>query len=355
LSGLVYSRVWKRYDRVEALRGLDLEARDGELLVLVGPSGSGKSTALRVAAGLDAVSEGRISIGGRDVTEEAPARRNVSMVFQNYAIFPHLTVAENIAFGLRSRGVRRRDADARTRDAARLVGCADVLERMPHQLSGGERQRVALARALVRDPDVFLLDEPLSNLDALLRVEMRAELKRLHQRVEPTMVYVTHDQIEALTLGDRVAVIDRGALQQIGSPDEVYRQPANRFVARFIGSPAMNVLPASRDGAAVVAGPFRLEDEGAAEHAANSPVELGVRPEHVEVTLVESGSTRVDVVEAAGNETFLHLVADGHRLVARVGPELRPELGATVRVAVDRAHAYLFDAESGDRVWSGRP
>jgi multiple sugar transport system ATP-binding protein len=354
LAGLVYSGVWKRYDGVEALRGLDLEARDGELLVLVGPSASGKTTALRVAAGLDEVSAGTISIGGRDVTREAPARRNVSMVFQNYAIFPHLTVTENIAFGLRARGVRRREAADRSRAAAELVGCANVLGRMPHQLSGGERQRVALARALVREPDLFLLDEPLSNLDALLRVEMRAELKRLHRRVEPTMVYVTHDQVEALTLGDRVAVLDGGALQQVGTPDEVFRRPANRFVARFIGSPAMNVLPASAEGPVVAAGPFRLHVPEAAERAARAPVELGVRPDDLLVTPDGDGAAAtVDVVEAAGNETFLHLDADGHRLVARVGAEFRPAPESVVRISVDPARVYLFDAASGETVWTG--
>jgi ABC-type sugar transport system ATPase subunit len=354
VAGLVFSGVWKRYDGVEALRGLDLEARDGELLAVVGPSGSGKTTALRVAAGLDEVSAGTISIGGRDVTSEPPARRNVSMVFQNYAIFPHLTVAENISFGLRARGTRRREAAERARAAAALVGCAEVLERMPHQLSGGERQRVAVARALVREPDLFLLDEPLSNLDALLRVEMRAELKRLHQRVEPTMVYVTHDQFEALTLGDRVAVLDGGAVQQIGSADDLYRRPANRFVARFVGSPSMNLLPAAADGPVVVAGPFRLHAPEAAAHAARAPMEVGVRPEHVAVTPDGDGAAAtVDVVDAAGNETFLHLVAEAHNLVARVGPELRPAPGSVVRVTVDPARAYLFDAASGATVWSG--
>src|SRR5688572_31193592 len=244
MADLRYAGVRKDYGEVRALRGLDLDAVDGEFLVLVGPSGCGKSTALRTAAGLEEVTEGSIHIGDRDVTHVRPAERNVSMVFQSYALFPHLSVAENIGFGLKARRVRPGRAKVKVWAAAELVGCDALLERKPYQLSGGERQRVALARALVREPDVFLLDEPLSNLDAQLRVQMRAELKRLHRRVGATMVYVTHDQVEALTMGDRVAVLQDGVVQQVGSPDEIYEQPANRFVGRFIGSPAMNLFPA---------------------------------------------------------------------------------------------------------------
>jgi ABC-type sugar transport system ATPase subunit len=352
LAELLFADVYKRYEEVEAIRGLDLAVEAGELLVLVGPSGSGKSTTLRLAAGLEDVTAGRISIGGRNVTDVAPADRNVSMVFQSYALFPHLTAAENIGFGLRARRVPRGDAAARVREAAELVGCEGLLGRKPYQLSGGERQRVALARALVRHPDVFLLDEPLSNLDAQLRVQTRAELKRLHQQVGATMVYVTHDQVEALTMGDRVAVLDRGSLQQLGTPDDVYRRPANRFVARFIGSPAMNILPARVAEGAVHAGPFSLELPGVPE---SRDVELGVRPEHVGVSTDGPGApARVDVVEPAGNETFLYMQADGHELVARVAWNLQPAVSSTVRVDFDPSNVYLFDAESGETLWGGR-
>jgi ABC-type sugar transport system ATPase subunit len=354
MSGLEFAGVHKRYDRVEALRGLDLHAEPGELLVVVGPSGSGKTTALRLAAGLDEVTAGTISIGGRDVTDEAPERRNVAMVFQSYALFPHLDAAANITFGLRARGVGRREAAARALEAARLVDCAHVLDRKPYQLSGGERQRVALARALVRDPDVFLLDEPLANLDAVLRVQTRAELKRLHLQLGRTMVYVTHDQVEALTLGHRVAVLAAGELQQVGSADDVYRRPANRFVARFLGSPSMNVLPADVADGTLRAGPFALELPEAARPVAAGALELGVRPEHVTVDLRagDVGRARVEVVEPAGSDTYLHLSAGGHRIVARVEPDLRPAPGTAVGVGLEPAAIHLFDAASGRTVWS---
>jgi len=345
VAKLEYAGVHKRYGEVAALRGLDLEADDGELLVLVGPSGCGKTTALRVAAGLEDVSQGTIGIGGRDVTSLPPAERNVAMVFQSYALFPHLTVAENVGFGLRARRVPRAEAAARVEAAASSVGCQALLERKPHELSGGERQRVALARALVREPDVFLLDEPLSNLDAQLRVEMRAELRRLHDRLGATMVYVTHDQVEALTMGDRVAVLDAGVLQQVGDPDEVYRRPANRFVATFLGSPAMNVLPARVEDGRLRAGPFAFD---APPDVRGRRLEVGIRPEHVALT-VDGTPAVVEVVEAAGNETFLHLDAAGHRLVARAGPDERPAVGSTVAVAVAvPGRVHVFDADTGD-------
>jgi multiple sugar transport system ATP-binding protein len=350
-----YAGVWKRYDNeVEAVRGLDLAVLDGELLVLVGPSGSGKSTALRLVAGLEEVSEGTISIGSRDVTRMPPARRNVSMVFQSYALFPHLTVRDNIGFGLRARRVPRSQAAARVANAAAQVGCAALLERKPSQLSGGERQRVALARAIVREPDVFLLDEPLSNLDAQLRVETRAELKRIHQQVGATMIYVTHDQIEALTMGDRVAVLDAGILQQVGSPDEVYRRPANRFVARFVGSPAMNLMPAAVVDGALRGGPFRVTAPGALEAAAGRNVELGVRPEHIGIAAAGAGvPAETQVIEVAGSETFLHLAVEGREIVARVASERHPDIGAVVHVEPAPAIAYLFDAGSGSTLWAG--
>jgi ABC-type sugar transport system ATPase subunit len=343
-AALELEGIHKRYGDVAALRGLDLHVGAGELLVLVGPSGCGKTTALRTAAGLEEVTEGTIRIGGRDVTRLLPADRNVAMVFQSYALFPHLNVAENIGFGLRARRVARDEARGRVATAARTVGCESLLERKPHELSGGERQRVALARALVREPDVFLLDEPLSNLDAQLRVEMRAELRRLHDRLGATMVYVTHDQVEALTMGDRVAVLSEGVLQQVGEPDEVYRRPANRFVATFVGSPAMNVLPAEAEGDRLRAGPFTFDRPPG---LADRPLEIGIRPEHL--ALVPEGAPAVvEVVEAAGNEAFLHLDAGGTRLVARVAPEQRPAVGSTVALAIAvPGSLHVFDAETG--------
>jgi multiple sugar transport system ATP-binding protein len=347
VATLTIRGVHKRYGAVEALRELDLEVADGELLVLVGPSGCGKTTALRVTAGLEEVTAGSIHIGGRDVTRLAPAERNVAMVFQSYALFPHMTVAANIGIGLKVRRVPNREANERILAAAALVGCQDQLDRKPHQLSGGERQRVALARAMVREPDVFLLDEPLSNLDAQLRVQTRAELQRLHQRLGTTMLYVTHDQIEALTMGDRVAVLRDGVLQQVAPPDEIYRRPANRFVAGFIGSPAMNLLPASARDGRVQVGPFLLE-RPRSQALNGQRLEVGIRPEHLRVSLGGPGvPAEVQIVELAGSETFLHLAAGGQRLVARVGLHLRPRVGEQVRVQIPERRVYLFDADSG--------
>jgi ABC-type sugar transport system ATPase subunit len=357
VTGLRFEGVHKRFGDVHALRGLDLDVAEGELMVLAGPSGCGKTTALRVAAGLESPSEGRVHIKDRDVTRVPPFERNVSMVFQSYALFPHLSVGDNIGFGLVARWVRRAEVLERVTAAAELVGCDHLLARRPSELSGGERQRVALARALVRHPDAFLLDEPLSNLDAQLRVRMRAELKLLHQRLGGTMVYVTHDQVEALTLGDRLAVLRDGALQQVGTPDEVYRRPRNRFVATFIGSPAMNVLPAASDGSVVTAGPFSVSVDVPGEWGGRR-LELGIRPEHLEVSLARDGGTplRVEIVEPAGGETFLHLSgtpasARTETLVARVAADLRPPVGSTVWARPARDAAFVFDADDGTTLY----
>ena len=330
MSGLALEGVRKRFGGVPALDGVDLEVQEGELLVVVGPSGCGKSTLLRCIAGLEAVDEGSIRIRGRDVTRLRPAARDVSMVFQSYALFPHLTVAENIGFGLVVRDVRKREVRERVGNAAGLVGVEHLLERRPYQLSGGERQRVALARALVRRPDAFLLDEPLSNLDAGTRVQMRTELRRLHREVGATMVHVTHDQVEAMTLGDRVAVMDRGRVRQVGAPDEVYGEPRDRFVAAFLGSPAMNFLDADAARA------YLPLPDGAV---------LGVRPEHLRLG-ADGVPARVDLVELAGSEAYVHLE---NGLVAHVPAEARPAEGAEVRVTVRPEDARLFDAETGER------
>ena len=337
MTGLRLEGVRKAYGTVEALRGVDLEAAKDELLAVLGPSGSGKSTLLRVVAGLEAVTSGRVLIGGRDVTGLPPGRRNVSMVFQSYALFPHMTVEENIAFGLEVRDVPRGEARERAGRAATLVGCEGVLERRPGALSGGERQRVALARALVREPDVFLLDEPLSNLDAELRVQTRAELKALHERVGGTMVYVTHDQVEALVLGDRIAVLRAGELEQVGTPDELWHAPANRFVARFVGSPAMNLVPAD--------GPLRV-----AALPGGRQLELGVRPDALRLVADGGVAAEVALVEVVGADAVVHLRAGRHELVARVVAEGRPQAGETVHVEVRREDVHLFDAQTGERL-----
>jgi ABC-type sugar transport system ATPase subunit len=331
VSGIVLAGVRKRFGETSALDGVDLEAIDGELLVVVGPSGCGKSTLLRCIAGLEAVDDGIIRIGDRDVTRIRPAARNVSMVFQSYALFPHLTVRENIAFGLVVREEPKAEVKARVAEASKLVGVEALLERRPYELSGGERQRVALARALVRHPDAYLLDEPLSNLDAGTRVEMRTELRRLHREVGATMLHVTHDQVEALTLGDRIAVMDIGRVRQVGTPDELYLRPRDRFVAAFLGTPAMNFLSVE------AARPFLPIPERTV---------LGVRPEHVQ--LVPNGvPAQVEIVEVAGSDAFVHL---DRGLVSKVPASGRPSEGAQVGLAIDGANAHLFDEDSGIRI-----
>jgi ABC-type sugar transport system ATPase subunit len=331
VSGIVLEGVHKRFGGTPALDGVDLEAIDGELLVVVGPSGCGKSTLLRCIAGLETVDDGVIKIGDRDVTRIRPAARNVAMVFQSYALFPHLTVGENIAFGLVVREEPKAEVRARVAEASELVGVEALLDRRPFELSGGERQRVALARALVRRPDAFLLDEPLSNLDAGTRVQMRTELRRLHREVGATMLHVTHDQVEALTLGDRIAVMDAGRVRQVGTPDELYSRPRDRFVAAFLGTPAMNfLLPEA-------ARPFFPVPQG---------IVVGVRPEHVRV--VPNGVlARVEIVEVAGSDAFVHV---DRGLIAKLPAAGRPAEDDEVGIAIDRAGVHLFDEASGERV-----
>jgi multiple sugar transport system ATP-binding protein len=331
MSRIVVRGLRKRFGATVALDGVDLEAAEGELLVVVGPSGCGKSTLLRCIAGLEAVDEGTILIGDRDVTNVRPAARNVSMVFQSYALFPHLTVRENIAFGLVVREEPKAVVRERVAEASELVGVGALLDRRPYELSGGERQRVALARALVRRPDAFLLDEPLSNLDAATRSQTRTELLRLHREVGATMVYVTHDQVEALTLGDRIAVLHEGRLRQIGTADEVYGRPRDRWVAAFLGLPAMRFLTPE------AARPFHRVPEGAV---------LGVRPEHVRLGS-DGVPARVELVEVAGSDAYLHL---DRGLLARVGAETRPREGDEVRIGFDRSSAHLFDEGTGERI-----
>ncbi|MEJ3745430.1 ABC transporter ATP-binding protein [Actinomycetes bacterium KLBMP 9797] len=336
-GGVVLDGVRVAHGETEVLHGVDLTVAAGELLVVLGPSGAGKSTVLRAIAGLQPVSGGRVLIGGRDVTRLRPGRRNVSMVFQSYALFPHLTVAENIAFGPIVRDVPRAVARERAAAAAATVGCAHLLDRRPGQLSGGERQRVALARALVREPDVCLLDEPLSNLDAELRVEMRGELKALHARVRRTMVHVTHDQVEALVLGDRIVVLRDGRVEQIGTPDQIWRTPATMFVARFVGSPAMTLLP----------GPVLGLRDGVLAGARPGAVRLG--PDARKDPSLAS-SAIVERIEVVGEDAHVYLRLDGHPLVARVPADRRPSIGDAMAVAIAESDMHHFDATTGRRL-----
>jgi multiple sugar transport system ATP-binding protein len=326
-----------------AAQNLDLEIRDGEFMVLVGPSGCGKSTALRMIAGLETPTAGRILIGDKDVTALPPQERDIAMVFQTYALYPHMTVRQNLAFGLRMRGAGRDVIEGRVEEAARALALEPVLGRKPAQLSGGQRQRVALGRAIVREPKVFLFDEPLSNLDAKLRVETRAELARLHRRLRATVVYVTHDQEEAMTLGSRVAVMRDGLLQQVAPPMELYRHPANQFVAGFVGSPGMNFLP----GDILRAGP------------GDDRVTLGVRPHDVAIVAAGSGDLDgwVDVVEPRGSELLIYLrlgaSGDGPELRVVAPPEPLIQTEQVVGVKFDPARLHWFERESGARA-SGR-
>ena len=353
-----------------AVEDLTLTVDDGEFLILVGPSGCGKSTALRMIAGLEKISAGSITVGGTRVNDIPPKDRDIAMVFQNYALYPHMSVEKNLGFALRQRKASKEEIAQRVGDMATLLGLTDLLQRKPGQLSGGQRQRVAMGRALVREPQVFLLDEPLSNLDAKLRVQMRAELKKLHHRLGITTIYVTHDQVEAMTLGDRIAVLSAGRLQQIGAPQEVYDHPANVFVAGFIGSPPMNLLSGSvRDGR-VSAGDLVFARSGVPD----ADVIVGIRPEGLRPVGPEDPGPgfelHVDVVEPLGDEVMVHgtvsardagvqiepeeatLLADAVEedraaVTVRLEPDVRPAPGSSVHLSVDPASVHLFDAASG--------
>ena len=347
--------VKKSFDRVEILRGVSVGIQDGEFVVLVGPSGCGKSTLLRMIAGLESITSGEIRIGDQLVNELAPRDRDVAMVFQNYALYPHMTVAENMAFSLKLRGTTRAEIEQRVKRAAEILGLTALLDRRPKQLSGGQRQRVAMGRAIVRDPRVFLFDEPLSNLDAKLRVAMRSEIKDLHQRLKTTMIYVTHDQIEAMTMADRIVVMREGSVEQIGGPLELYDTPANLFVAGFIGSPAMNMLKGTlevgrRTGFAAENGVFVPLPE-APEFAglAGRPLVIGIRPEHLRVAGDgESGfEVGAKIVEPTGSETQVTAKAGGADIIALFRERQTVRQGDTLRLAP--SHYHLFDAQSGQR------
>ena len=363
MADVTLRKVIKRYDDVEAVRGIDLDIADHEFVVLVGPSGCGKSTTLRMIAGLEDITGGDIMIGGDVVNDVPPKDRDIAMVFQNYALYPHMTVAENMSFGLRLKNFPKAEIKERVTEAARMLDITDLIDRKPKQLSGGQRQRVAMGRAIVRHPKVFLFDEPLSNLDAKLRVQMRIEIKKVHQKVRTTTVYVTHDQVEAMTLADRVVVMNNGRIEQVGAPTELYHNPATRFVAGFIGSPAMNFMPC------------RLEEVGGKLHirltdriafalpparasryksvGRNEKLVLGLRPEHITDASAhpepgfEEFETVLDVIEPMGSETLIYFTMEGAQICGKVNPNVDVQAGKPVRLAVDLNNMHLLNEGTG--------
>jgi multiple sugar transport system ATP-binding protein len=357
MATVTFDHMYKRYgEDVVAVNDLNLEIGDGEFICLVGPSGCGKTTALRCVAGLEEISDGRLLIGDRVVNNVAPKDRDIAMVFQSYALYPHMSVYDNLAFGLKLRKIKKDEIDRRVKEAADLLGLDPYLDRKPRALSGGQRQRVALGRAIVREPAVFLMDEPLSNLDAKLRVETRANIARLHQRLGTTTIYVTHDQVEAMTMGDRIAVMRDGLLQQVGSPQDLYDHPDNVFVAGFIGSPAMNFATAKADGKDLVLGGVKLELSGEQAKAADSRADgadvlIGFRPEHIELANGQESDAvrfpaRVDVVEFLGNEELIHAETEGNEIVALLPSDRKVTVGETVDLAVPMEKLHIFDPES---------
>ncbi len=367
MSSLSVSNVSKSYGTTEILRNINIEVEDGDFLVLVGPSGCGKSTLLSLIAGLDAVSGGEIRIDSDRVNDLHPSERDIAMVFQSYALYPNMTVSKNISFGLEMRKVAKSTRDKAVHDVARLLQIEHLLDRRPGQLSGGQRQRVAMGRALVRDPKIFLFDEPLSNLDAKLRVDMRTEIKKLHQRLGATIVYVTHDQIEAMTLATRIAVMKGGVLQQLGTPAEIYNTPANTFVATFMGSPSMNLLPARierRDAELTLLlgeGDNRIELALPERGAAIMPyigreVVAGLRPEVIGVesgrpgAVLSSVPVTISVLEPTGPDTLAVLELAGMEVAARLGPDLSYKCGERCELMLDLSKLVLFDASTEQRI-----
>jgi multiple sugar transport system ATP-binding protein len=368
MAGVVYDHVWKRFDKVEALKDFNLEIEDKEFLVLVGPSGCGKSTALRLLAGLERISEGSIYIGDEKVNDIPAKDRDIAMVFQSYALYPHMTIRDNIAFGLKLRKLDKDEIERRVSEAARILGVEPLLDRKPGQLSGGQRQRIALGRAIVREPRVFLLDEPLSNLDAKLRVNTRAEISKLHKRLGTTFIYVTHDQTEAMTMATRIAVMNEGIIQQVGTPQELYDHPTNVFVAGFIGSPSMNFF-----GASVNRGNGHLQLDGESfqvevpadraeelEQFTGQDVLIGIRPENIhDPEYMPSGvkgasvDVKIDVTELMGNEVFLHMLAGEVKLLARVDPRTRLQADDTTGVVMDLERMHVFDPETEEVLKTG--
>ncbi|GAA6208675.1 sn-glycerol-3-phosphate ABC transporter ATP-binding protein UgpC [Cognatishimia sp. WU-CL00825] len=366
MASLNIEQVWKKYGDFIALRDINLDIQDGEFIVLVGPSGCGKSTLLSIIAGLEETSHGTLTMGTRDVTDLSPKDRNIALVFQSYALYPTMTVQQNITFGMENRKVPKAEQDKAVADVAKLLQIEPLLDRKPSQLSGGQRQRVAMGRALVRDPQLFLFDEPLSNLDAKLRVEMRTEIKKLHKRLGQTIVYVTHDQVEAMTLSDRIVVMNGGVIQQFADPDTIYQKPANKFVAGFMGSPAMNFLDVEVAGSA---GDLRLIYNGdqqevvfpiadqhpQLERYVGQKVTLGARPEHFQPASEEPGNTvplsvRIDVVEPTGPDTMVVFTLAGNALVSVMPANFRPEEEEQVDIELKLDDACFFDIATGVRI-----
>ena len=352
MSGVSIRKVHKSYGAVEVIHELSVEVHEGEFMVFVGPSGCGKSTLLRMVAGLEAFQQGEIHIAGRLVNALHPSERDIAMVFQDYALYPHMSVRKNMGFGLKMRKHTAADIAQRVADAAAVLQIEHLLERRPRELSGGQRQRVAMGRAIVRKPKVFLFDEPLSNLDAKLRVDMRGEIKALHQRLKTTSIYVTHDQVEAMTMADRIVVLNAGQVEQIGTPLQLYHQPATRFVAGFLGAPAMNFLPVNVDGDTV-----RLPGGGTrvVPGARQGASDLGVRPERMRVVGTDAGDTAaqlhgsVSLVEPLGADTLVTVLCAGHKLVVRVGGDSLLRAGDEAHLALDADSVLLFDRATGRR------
>ncbi|GAA3871685.1 sn-glycerol-3-phosphate ABC transporter ATP-binding protein UgpC [Celeribacter arenosi] len=350
MTGVTLNNVTKKYGDIQVIHGIDLEIEDGEFCVFVGPSGCGKSTLLRMVAGLEETTKGQINIGKRDVTRMDPAERGVSMVFQTYALYPHMTVKENMGFGLKMNGHPKAEIEAKVAEASRILKLDDYLKRKPAALSGGQRQRVSIGRAIVRGPEVFLFDEPLSNLDAELRVEMRVEIARLHKEIGATMIYVTHDQVEAMTLADKIVVLRAGRIEQVGAPLDLYRDPDNKFVAGFIGSPSMNFLTGIVDkGAVRIDALERTIDVDIALPADGTTVSVGIRPE--QCTLTRQGRLTVDLSEALGGVSYTHIVVpSGEKIIVEERGIDRMREGDAVTLGFDAGDVMLFDAASGTRL-----
>ncbi|MCJ7695951.1 MAG: sn-glycerol-3-phosphate ABC transporter ATP-binding protein UgpC [Anaerolineaceae bacterium] len=358
MASVTYDHVWKKFGDVVAVEDLCIDIADKEFLVLVGPSGCGKTTALRCLAGLEEITDGRVLIGDQVVNDVAPKDRDIAMVFQSYALYPHMSVFDNMAFGLKLRKIPKEDIQRRVEEAAQILGIENLLKRKPRELSGGQRQRVAVGRAIVREPKVFLFDEPLSNLDAKLRVQTRAEISKLHIRLQTTFIYVTHDQVEAMTMASRIAVINKGILQQLDTPQQLYDFPSNLFVAGFIGSPAMNffdgVLKEEGDALVVDLGSFKVKvpDSKKAVYLEHTGKEIifGIRPEDIHnpqyippSIIAEPVDVEVDVTELMGNEIFLYLVNGDHSFIARVDPRTRVDIGQQTQVVFNMDNFHIFD------------
>ena len=350
MAEVLLSNVRKSFGRTDVIHGIDLHIRDGDFVALVGPSGCGKSTLLRMVAGLEPITHGDVSIGGRVVTDLDPKDRDIAMVFQNYALYPHMTVAANMGFSLEHRGRPKAEVAERVRWAADILGLDQLLERYPRQLSGGQRQRVAMGRAIVRDPQVFLFDEPLSNLDAKLRIVMRGEIKALHQRLKTTTLYVTHDQVEAMTMADVIVVLNAGRVEQAGAPLDLFDHPANRFVAGFIGSPAMNFIPGAITADGFATAGLMLPLPAREGRLPEGPATYGIRPEHLSLSTEDGAPAEVLLVEPMGSETQVTVQLGKSRVVCVLRERVALAPGSTIHLRPKAKAAHLFDAGSGKRI-----